>query len=715
MQTVGYGRPSLTPEQHLLSPNSAGNPNGHLCPPRRYLSHSCKSAPAERYRKENSREYEGEHWLFSNQPQRYNKRGFEDELISIWLSGISCSNSPNEETNLTGLNTSDSLRDVGDTAGTLPTFLLTTFDKPLARCNLPTAQSGTGLDGPLSSEGDKLSKMLRDGLRDLKESTCSADLSTNSRKSNASGSIDWEKNWEKRKPRRKHDVSEVADLEFTLYTRPADLSSAVGGNDSCSVSEDESDGKSCSYLSQHDTQLYVIKRHANSCPELHHQLDEFDTSFAMFKTRDSKQPTSQVRFDLGKDRHRHQFRVRNIITKQFRSIGRRIQRTGSSTFSIRSEFRAPPDSKERRLLARDSADIWPSSGEETPLFNTPESDINLVRIVGHHLDPLAMASMMIATAELDRLSSRASLDQASRTSGSSTGFYASPISPTSPYSGSASPNNGISLANSTTLEIPPTIPLDTPTSSGPQSGVATPLSRSSQRRGRRRRAQRSHLSEVTTPDEIPSPADPAEDFGEQSRNEHSPYHKPLAIYRGGHEETGPRDDTPSEDNRENSIPSVSITPPEKSGGRLRSPSGLSDTEAISPPSRVSSIRKTPESMYGPKTTGYFHFEELGSASASGNGAPARQIQTVSEETVDDSGGHTAAGSCHTCTWFGSHSEPGNSDPFCLPDSLETAYSSREGHCRFSGLMREGSVDTVYTVVIGKRAESKSDEASEGGT
>lgn len=693
-------------------------------------------------------------------------------MISIWLSGISCSDFPSDEigeNSIASSNSPGSPLDAEDKAGTLPTFILTTFKEPPARHNRSTAQSGTGLDGPLSSESDKLSKMLRDGLSDLRESTSSANRSNGSqkRKSNTSGSIDWENSWEKRKPRRKHDVSEAVDLDFTHLIRPIDLSSAASG----SKSEDESDGKSCSYLSQHDVQFHALKRYAaNSCPELHHQLDEFDKSFAMLKTRDSEQPISQVRFDLNKDRHRHHFHVRNIVTKQFRSIGRRLRRPGSSTFSIRSDFPAPPDSRERRLLARDSADIWPSSGNETPLFNTPESNISSINIVGNHLDPLAMASIVIAAAELDRLTSRASLDQVSRKSGSSTGYsHASPISPSPLYSGSASPtNNELSLSNSTTLDVPPTMPFNTPASSSSQSGVASPTSRSPHRRGHRRRAQRSHLSEVTTPDEVASPAEPAEDFGENSLsfsssqvdtlpecsaahiggNDPGMYPKPLAINRGGYEETEPQDDSSSEDRRKNSIPSVSVSPPEEPESLLRSLSGFSDIdEAISPPSRVSSIGKTSESTYSPKatesvydrpfsstslrfghaiasssvlpdvgspatSTEVFNFRKLGSATITAKDTPACKGQAVSEGSMDNTAEHTEADSCHPCTWSESQGEPGNSDPFCPPDCLESRHSSLDSHRRPSGPMREDSVGTVNTVVVGKGAESSSDDSAD---
>ncbi|KAI1768507.1 hypothetical protein GGR53DRAFT_517895 [Hypoxylon sp. FL1150] len=740
MQTVYYGHSSLSPERRLLSPISTGSTHNHLCPPRRYQSHSCKSAPTERCRKENSREYEDEHWLFSTQPCRHDVRLAPSCQASraseAHRNHVSCSDYPNEESDLTGPNTPDSPPAVGDRTGNLPTFVLTTFEESSAGYNQSTGQSGTGLDGPLSSESDRLSKKLRGGLSDVKESTRSADPSTGYQelKSNTSGSTNWEKNWEKRKPRRKHDVSEAVNLDSPLSAHPMDLSSAASG----SKSDHDSDEKSCSYLSQHDMQFHAIRPHtANSCPELHHQLDEFERSFAIFK--DGEQRTDQVRFELSKDPHRYHFHVRNIVTRHFRSIGRRLKRTGSSTFSIRSEFPAPRDSKERRLLARDSADIWASSGNETPIFNTPESNVNLVYPVGNHLDPLAMASIIIATGELDRLSSRASLDQASRTSGSSTGFsHSSPISAVPPYSDSASPNNGASLFNSMMLEVPPPVPFNTPASSSSQSGVASPASRSSHRRGQRRRAQRSRLSEFTTPDEA---ASPASDFAEHplsfstpqieplrecspphlGQDERGMYPKPLAINRDTYEDTETQNDNPLEDRRKSSIPVVSITPPDKPGSFSRTLSGFSDIDdAISPPSRVSSIGKTPESMYGPRVANArflpstprvlghvvpsstivsdaglsatsietFNASQSSSSAAKANHTPACEAQAGPGETADDTGGYTRAESCHPCT--------------CSQDSL----------FRPERPMREGSADTIliHTLVeVSKGAKSDDDD------
>ncbi|KAI2467346.1 hypothetical protein F4781DRAFT_313602 [Annulohypoxylon bovei var. microspora] len=72
MRTVDYG--FLTVGNQLLSPNSTGHSYNRQYPLHRYYSHSCKSAPPEQHGKENSREYEDEHWLFSPKPHRFHLR-----------------------------------------------------------------------------------------------------------------------------------------------------------------------------------------------------------------------------------------------------------------------------------------------------------------------------------------------------------------------------------------------------------------------------------------------------------------------------------------------------------------------------------------------------------------------------------------------------------------------------------------------------------------
>ncbi|KAI0886498.1 uncharacterized protein GGS22DRAFT_158000 [Annulohypoxylon maeteangense] len=423
--------------------------------------------------------------------------------------------------------------------------------------------------------------------------------------------------------------------------------------------------------------------------------------------------------------------------RRFQFLTRRLRRSGSSTFSVQSEYtaRRRRDSKERRLLARESIDMWPSSGEESPLFNTPESTIihaDTPRAPGHHFDPLAMASMMIATAELDRLSSRASIERTSRTSGSSTGFSTStPISPTPLHSGVGSPNDETSISESPELYSPPTIPYNTPTSSGLHSGVISPLSRTPHRQGHRRRAQRSHLSEVTTPEE--STKEFSESRGSISSSvietlpecsailddgrEDNLYPEPLVIYRNSQEETRSTDNTTSGDTRDSHL-------------------GLKRGGAISAPARVSSIGKTLESMYDLKETsrddgkslpsvsyGPRHTiesptnfpnltipvivietcddQEQGSSSNSANALPGLDSGISQAATRNGSSQSTGPNSCHPDTWSESQGEPGDSDPFCPSDCLRIRCSVHVSGSPPPGPVRRDTSETICKVVVAK--------------
>ncbi|KAI1204206.1 uncharacterized protein F4807DRAFT_454807 [Annulohypoxylon truncatum] len=752
MHTTDYG--FLTVGQQLLSPNSTGHSYDRRHPLHRCYSYGCKSAPTEQHGKENSREYEDEHWLFSPKPHRFHlrlatsgacsycktrrtpedcrdrsltpERSAGDDLISVWLSGVSCIDCPNEEANLTDPSTPATPKDSGNKPETVSSLTYPKIVLQPARRDCSTAQSGTGLDGPQSSESDEISK-LREGLSELKESSQSADLSMSSQKldSNTSGSIEWNKNWEKRKPRRKHDVSEVSDSNFIRRPRTADIPARgndVNATSSDSASEGVSDDKSCAYPSQHDAQYHAIKKFAlNSCPELHRQLDDFDKSLAGPRERDHQEQIAQLRSELEKVRHRHHFHVRNIITRRFQFLTRRPRRSGSSTFSVQSEnpARRRRNSKERRLLARESVDVWPSSGEESPLFNTPESNIthaDTPRAAGHHFDPLAMASMMIATAELDRLSLRASLEHNSRTSGSSTGFSGSmPISPEPLYSGAGSLNDEASISEPTALYSPPTIPHNTP----------TPLSRPPHRKGHRRRAQRSHLSEVTTPEDIASPEEYTEEFESRSSVSSSliePLPECSAIPDGGHEDNlYPKPLSISRNSREEARPTDDTISGETQYGLI----GLNRAGTISAPARVSSIGKPLESMYSQDEISRDDGQSLptmsftsGHAVESPTDYPDPKASEISMGTCDDqrqtldsdvpqaataSAFNEGRGpeSCHPDTWSESQGEPGDSDPFCPSDCLEIRRSIHDGDSRPLGLVRRETSETVCKVDVVK--------------
>ncbi|RYP05490.1 hypothetical protein DL764_003750 [Monosporascus ibericus] len=128
----------------------------------------------------------------------------------------------------------------------------------------------------------------------------------------------------------------------------------------------------------------------------------------MFPKFDSRQ-SGESRRPPPRERHHHHLNVCDV--KNLRSLGRGIRRQSRSSIkSTRSDFPAPPDGKERRLLSRYPVDTWPSSGDETPIYNTPEPhNVPFLQNfpTGSYIDPLVTAPTMIATGELDRLSSQA--------------------------------------------------------------------------------------------------------------------------------------------------------------------------------------------------------------------------------------------------------------------------------------------------------------------
>ncbi|XDG05047.1 hypothetical protein ABKA04_004662 [Annulohypoxylon sp. FPYF3050] len=366
------------------------------------------------------------------------------------------------------------------------------------------------------------------------------------------------------------------------------------------------------------------------------------------------------------------------------------------------------------------------------------------RAAGHHFDPLAMASMMIATAELDRLSSRASFEQKSMASGSSTGFSGNtPVSP----------NAETPISESTALYSPPTIPHNTPTSSGLHSGVISPLSRPAHRQGHRRRGQRSHLSEVTTPDEVASPEESTEEFtgsrGSVSSSlietlpecpaipdcefEGSLFPKPLAVNRNSREGARTADPAILRDTR---------------GGHRE----LKREGAISAPARVSSIGKTLEPTYDLKETSKNDGQLLPITSSkledtaessptdfSNSQAPETPIE-ICDRREPSSHSNAADNSqvppesnlpqatttsafdkdnrpesCHPDTWSESQGEPGDSDPFCPPDCLEIRHSLYESASRPLGTVRQDTSETIRKVSgVKDECSNKDDGVKERG-
>ncbi|KAI5917746.1 hypothetical protein F4810DRAFT_716142 [Camillea tinctor] len=463
---------------------------------------------------------------------------------------------------------------------------------------------GSGFDGPYSSNDDTTLLLLSDALGSPSRSSTNRPRKF---RSDLSGSIDWEKSWPKRKPRRIHNVSEVSQPDLSRHTRIVDSFSAMTQSES--IDDCSRDDLSCSDIVPQDNRLRAISQcqyALKSCPDLHRQLDGLGASR---QVTESSRPVAQPDYsEFDRYRLRYRQRSQRAITRRFRSFGRRFRGSSSSSYSVRSEFPAPPDRKERRFLARDSAEIWPSSDDEEPVYNTPESNASLFQPGGSHINPLAMAGMMIAAAELDRLSGTVNRDKKSKVSESS--LSQTPIS-----SGITSPSSGTSVSGSTAAYVPPKVPFNSPSSMS-QSGVSSPSTRPSQRAGPRRRAQRSRLSEVTTPEEIISPADSIDNRGyfqaafypstlerlpalAGSSNESvaTLYPKPLSTSRS----SPSRVETPLEDMRDDSkysTPGITVSGSDhKSIKSVDDESLFQAIDSVLTPPRTSSIGKTRNSIH----------------------------------------------------------------------------------------------------------------------
>ncbi|KAK8137960.1 hypothetical protein PG984_001340 [Apiospora sp. TS-2023a] len=284
-----------------------------------------------------------------NQAVSYNASGHrsniaKDDIVSSWLRGISHDNGlPLNPTSTT------------------------------ASWGNEVSHMGSGFDGPTSplEEAD-----------DCKPST-----TTNK-------SFPWSRANDASHPRSKHTDGNTHKNLIDLLS----LDLAVKGNND--DYDDDGDVEKCPRVTQHHAQFHNFKSFAlKSCPELH------KPPFDCFDDLESKDPRNDTHDDgTSKSSNKMRHSMRQAMSRGLRSLGRRF-RQSSSCYSIRSDFPAVPEGKERRLLARESADIHPSSGSETPLFNTPETGGTPTIASRGNVDLLAMTGTMIAASELDRLSS----------------------------------------------------------------------------------------------------------------------------------------------------------------------------------------------------------------------------------------------------------------------------------------------------------------------
>ncbi len=199
--------------------------------------------------------------------------------------------------------------------------------------------------------------------------------------------------------------------------------------------------------------------------------------------------------------------VRDAVADGFRSLGRHFRHFNSSSVTLSTPEYGYHSGRERRRRNRDSYMACSESAASSLLYNTPASGANPSPDISQGvIDPLAIAGMMIATAELDRLSSiadnRSITSRAERAPASSGGSSAANVPPNSPVLQTRQSSEWAISLPSESSGGDTGAPANTPVSgaSTPIPAVlATPhVSRSSYRR----RATRSRLSEVYTPEDL---------------------------------------------------------------------------------------------------------------------------------------------------------------------------------------------------------------------
>lgn len=226
----------------------------------------------------------------------------------------------------------------------------------------------------------------------------------------------------KRKPRRAHHTSEVSSPPLFPSLPPLLGLTIVGGDlDVDDLDEVHCDVDSTSpYMASHVSSWQA----SMSCPELLSQpwglgapaRPKVGLSSNALGVTDIRSTTTWTA--MAADSHcaqiqplrssmefrRRRDRLSATMVRHLQSVGRRF-RSSSSNYSSRPEFPNPPDARERRLLARDSIDIWPSSGDESPVYPTPEPDCSLnLPLCGTHIDPIARGGVTIATTGLEHIS-----------------------------------------------------------------------------------------------------------------------------------------------------------------------------------------------------------------------------------------------------------------------------------------------------------------------
>lgn len=409
-------------------------------------------------------------------------------------------------------------------------------------------------------------------------------------------------------------------------------------------------------------------------------------------------------FDGSRHQHRHHFS--STMSKRFRSLRDKLHRRRStSMFSIRPEFPPPPDGKERRYRSRNSNDIWPSSGEESPIFNTPASNMSPVPPAGYNANLLAASGLMMAAADIDRLTGSASEVNRPRMPGTkslelprlrSSGGDDSPLS-----------ESGSSITDTT-----PIVPANSPSSLLSPAGLTSQTSRSPQWLGRKTRRQPSRLSEVTTPEEVNNPTQPSD-------NGITP---PQVFWSTG--ETHDTHKAPGAERQESSLlRCLSDSRPSSSDDKQNSESSLASisemahslpvyiyhsgvalgrgnrvSERSSSRGQTSEADRTQTNFADEGDPREYISDQIPSATrlptvTSGSGPECEQSLKVEIERMDmvaqesalfmevmkgiNSGENEStiaecgSNSCHPDTWSEDQGEPGDSEPFCPSDCLNS--------------------------------------------
>ncbi|KAI5863913.1 hypothetical protein GGS23DRAFT_520434 [Durotheca rogersii] len=419
------------------------------------------------------------------------------------------------------------------------------------------------------------------------------------------GFVDLGGRWLGRKPHRQHRTSTASNAGSIIG---CGSSTDDNSNNVCeSENEDAGACGTASFLYTLDGVQHrpLDKYSLNSCPDFHQQPYYLESPPSKAKSREDQRLGLRARSKLSPDPNPHRFPVRSVVTRRVRLLGKRLQQSESSDYSIRSGFPVSPQGKERRRLARDLTGIWPSH-EETPLIDTPGSDAAICSPAdahGRRTDLLAMAGAIIATVELDRLS-RANYRGALNTLRSPSDFRGAPPTPQVPLHSS-----GASLDTDTAItgdNAPGTLP-PVPFNLAASEPVSLAPRQPRHAEGQRRRARWSYLSEVATLEEAASTAEaangyegtpPTESLETLARDgDGNLNHKLSGVNRSVQRKIVPPNTDPARHARENPLTSTSMVSshPSVPSGPPQSPPRLpddssTDTRQGSPtPNRVSSI------------------------------------------------------------------------------------------------------------------------------